>query len=185
MHQRFALSRSLATALAAVLVSASADSAQAVLVSYTGASGGDWATGTNWSSGAYPTSADYAVLDTTANLSTDVSGSNLLAIRIGSSGTGVFNILPGGSVKATASSNWDSALGYGSGSNGTVNQSGGSADINYLEVGRLVTSTYNLTGGDLLISRGRAGNSLYLGTDDTKGVEGGTGTLEISGGSFK
>ncbi|VGO11742.1 Endo-1,4-beta-xylanase A [Pontiella desulfatans] len=152
-------------------------------VSYTGASGGDWATGSNWSSGSYPNPGDLASLNETAHLNSGVPN-NVDAIRIGSGGTGVLNVVEGGVLTATANAGWDSHLGAGSGNSGTISQSGGSVTINTLEVGRGGTGLYTLAGGDFIVSRERGGNSLSLGTDDTATVANGDGTLEISGGSF-
>ena len=95
-------------------------SVHAAAVTYTGVSGGDWATGSNWSSGSYPTSGDYALLDTTANLSSTVPN-NILAIRIGTAGTGVLNISAGADLTATTDSSWDSHIGAGTGNNGEEN----------------------------------------------------------------
>ncbi len=139
--------------------------------------------GSNWSGGAYPGADDYALLDTTASLSTSTVN-DILAIRIGTANTGTLNIYPGAALLATANSSSDSQIGSGSGNQGTVYQTGGTAAINYLEIGRGGTGLYVLAGGGLIIARGQSNHSVYLGTDDTKSVNNGNGTLEISGGSF-
>ncbi len=153
----------------------------AAQLDFTGVSGGDWADGSNWSSNYYPTSGDYAVLNTTAVLSTAVPN-NILALRIGTSGSGVLNIQSGAELTATASSSWGTFLGSSSGT-GSISQTGGTAEINYFEIGRGGPGSYALSGGTLTASRGQNGNSVYLGADKNGGSAG-DGTLEISGGTF-
>ncbi len=152
-------------------------------VTYVGASGGDWAVDANWSTGAYPTNSDHAYLNSTAHLDSDMSGSNIRGIHIGQGGSGVLNIQAGGSLRSTALASSESHLGHGSGDNGALNQSGGTAEVNYLEIGRGGTGLYSLTGGDLIIARGKSNNSLCIGTDDSFAAAG-AGTFEISGGSL-
>ena len=70
-------------------------------VTYTGISGGEWATGGNWSSSSYPGNSDIAVLDTTANLSIEAPN-NIQGIRIGTNGTGRLQIGSYGTLTANS-----------------------------------------------------------------------------------
>ena len=159
-------------------------SVHAVDLTYTGPSNGDFGLDSNWSFGHYPTNTDHAILNNTAFLDRDTSGSNMRGIHIGQGGAGVLNLQAGCYLKSTALSSGESHIGHSSGDNGTVNQSGGTVEINYLEIGREGAGLYSLTGGSLAIARGKSGNSLCLATDDNHTVNGGSGTFEISGGSL-
>lgn len=172
---------------AAVFVVAGGASAHAAEITYTGPRGGDWALDANWSSQSYPTSNDYAVLNNLAVLDSSMSDDNMLAVRVGqgTAENGMLEVESGGHLKATANSSWGSYLGVDAGSSGTINQSGGTTEINYMEVGRGGTGLWSVTGGEAIVARGRGGHSLYLGTDDTQAVGGGDGTFEISGGLLK
>jgi hypothetical protein len=170
--------RSAVTAVLGLLLTGM--SAQATI--FTGSVDSDFANTANWD-GGYPAAGDWAQLDMTADLF-GATSNDILAVRIGTSGTGVLNVAEGSVLTATASSSWDSHVGAGAGNRGTVTQSGGSVTINTLEVGRGGTGFYTLFGGTFLISRERGGNSLSLGTDDTATEVNGAGTFEISGGSF-
>lgn len=152
-------------------------------VSYTGISGGEWATDGNWSSEAYPTNGDIAVLDTTANLSVP-SPNHIQAIRIGTNGTGRLQIGSRGTLTATSSSSVTSLIGGGSGNQGSVQQEGGAVEINRLEVGsNSSTGAYHLHSGTLSISRDTQSYSLFLGSNvGRNGL--GNGTFRISSGSL-
>ena len=146
-------------------------------VDFTGAVDGDWSKAGNWDSGSYPLSSEVAVLNSTANLSNGVPN-NVLAIRIGTTGTGTLNLLPGSALLATASSDWGSLVGT-NGAVGTINQSGGSNVINFIEVGQGGSGAVNISGGLLTLSGNNNGYSAYVGS-----VAGGIGSIEISGGAF-
>ncbi|MDQ8190112.1 LamG-like jellyroll fold domain-containing protein [Roseibacillus persicicus] len=167
--------------LLACLAMASLPAAEII---YTGVEGGEWATNANWSTASYPSGADYATLDTTANLSV-VAPNSIRAIRIGTSGSGTLNIASQATLDVGSHASWDSHLGDGSGNHGTVHQEGGFVDINELEIGRnSSTGVYHLQDGSLTIIRGLKDNSLYLGTDDSKGSAG-EGHFIIRNGEFK
>ncbi|MEP4077857.1 InlB B-repeat-containing protein [Haloferula sp.] len=152
-------------------------------ISYSGVSGGEWATDSNWNGGSYPSSSEYAVLDTTVNLSVPVPN-NIRAIRIGTGGSGTLNIASQATLYVASHASWDSHIGNSSGNQGTVNQEGGTVEINELEIGRnSSTGFYNLHGGTLTIVRQLGNNSLYLGTDDSKGSSG-NGTMNITAGNL-
>ncbi len=177
MHLNRFILRSFLAAFSAGCLAVWADG-----VVYTGVTGGDWNTGANWSTSNYPASTDYALLDTTVSLDTEVSN-NIRAVRIGTAGTGVLHVAAAGSLSASAHASWDSHIGSGSGSSGTLNCYGGAVTLNELEIGRSeAAGLYNLYGGSLTIERQLQDYSIYLGTDDGKGTAG-DGTLYISGGS--
>jgi len=158
---------------------AATQSASAALVTFDADSSTDWATPTNWSSDAYPTSADHAGLDQTADLNTAVAN-DIRAIRLGTgAGTGILNVSTGGVLTAASHSSWDSHI--GSSSTGILNLSGGSVGLNYVEIGRNATGTLNVSGGNFTATRGKNGSSIFLGTDDGLGANG-TGNINISGG---
>ncbi|MDP0492200.1 MAG: LamG-like jellyroll fold domain-containing protein [Verrucomicrobiota bacterium JB023] len=153
-------------------------------VVYEGVSGGEWATDSNWSTGSYPTGADYAALNTTANLSVEAPTS-IRAIRLGSEGNGILQIGSQASLTVGSHAAWDSHLGNGEGHHGQVNQEGGTVQINELEIGRnSSTGAYYLQDGSLTLIRGLKDNSLYLGTDDGK-TTAGDGLLSIRSGEFR
>ncbi len=159
-------------------------------VQFSGTAGQDWLDVRNWG-GSYPSETDYAILNQTASL-TGPAPNGLMAIRIGAKGEGVLNVGPGAVLEVFTNPSWDCHVGSEKdgqgpkGGNGTLNMTGGQVSLNYLEVGRGAESRglVNLTGGALLIARGKGGYSIYLGTDDSQSVGGGEGTLQVSGGSL-
>ncbi|MDF7823649.1 carbohydrate-binding protein, partial [Pontiellaceae bacterium B12227] len=165
--------------LTVLLLSLGSLSVYAADVSYTGVTGGEWATGTNWSSATYPSSSDIAFLDTTANLSVD-SPNNFQGIRIGTGGDGRLQIGSRGMLTATSSASVTSIIGNGSGNAGTVQQEGGAVSINRLQIGSNSGSgTYHIHGGTFSIIRESGGHSLFLAHNGT-----GNGIFRISSGSF-
>lgn len=153
-------------------------------ITYTGVSGGEWATDSNWNSVSYPTSSDLATLNTTANLSVATPNS-IQGIRVGTSGSGRLQIGSHATLNATSSANVTSYIGDGSSNEGYVLQEGGTVDINRLEIGRnSSTGTYHIHTGSLTITRDSGSFSLFLGTDISQsGV--GDGTFIISSGHFE
>ena len=163
---------------------------------YTFIGDGNWSTGSNWShssnNGEVPgTNLDeQAVINGGSTVTLNSTIPDVRAFRLeGGSGTATLNIEPGASFEFDTSTNWDSSIGR-SGANGVVNQSGGDAVINFLELGRDngLSGEYYLSGGELDISRVGRGvikAGLIIATHDG-GIAGGTATglFEISGGSF-
>jgi len=163
---------------------------------YTFIGDGNWSTGSNWShssnNGEVPgTNLDeQAVINGGSTVTLNSTIPDVRAFRLeGGSGTATLNIEPGASFEFDTSTNWDSSIGR-SGTNGVVNQSGGDAVINFLELGRDngLSGEYYLSGGELDISRVGRGvikAGLIIATHDG-GTAGGTATglFEISGGSF-
>ena len=85
----------------------------------------------------------------------------------------------GSTLSATNSSGIDSHV------NGAPTQTGGTANINELEIGRTLgtTGSYAISGGALVIARSITNNSLYFdGNRNT--TDSGAGTFQISGGSL-
>ena len=153
-------------------------------LTYTGVSGGEWATGSNWSSSAYPGTGDIAVLDTTANLSV-AAPNNIQGIRIGTNGNGRLQIGSHATLTSNTNSSVTSCIGDGNGNVGFVQQEDGIVAINRLEIGtNSGTGTYHIHSGILSITRDTQSYSLFLGTNTGKtGV--GNGTFRISSGSFE
>ena len=118
-------------------------------VTYTGISGGEWATGGNWSSSSYPGNSDIAVLDTTANLSIEAPN-NIQGIRIGTNGTGRLQIGSYGTLTANSNPSVTSRIGDGSGNVGYVQQEDGIVAFNRLEIGvNSSNGTYHIHSGTL------------------------------------
>ncbi|MEI6892812.1 MAG: thrombospondin type 3 repeat-containing protein [Pontiella sp.] len=157
--------------------------ADAALVTYTGPADSDLTDGANWSTAAYPAIGDYCQLNTTSVITSAVPN-NLLALEVGNGADGVLNIQTGAVYLANMNVNWNSQIGLNAG-NGTVNQSGGFATFNELELGRTAgaVGNYNLSGGHLIISGALGGASLHLGSSKTV-QDFGTGIFTISGGGF-
>ena len=170
---------------AAFALAAITSYAQAAEVTFTGGTSTDFSLGANWSTGSYPGLGDFSTIDMIADL-TNATPNDILALRLGVSGTGVLNIESNGLLNAAANSNWDSHV--GTSGNGTLNINGGTALINFLEVGRNLGAqgTVHLNSGTLLITRGskKPGYSLHLGANDNS-FDGGSGTIEISGGLLR
>lgn len=149
--------------------------AQAADVTWDGSSNSNWATGTNWNNGSGPAEGDVAFIHTGNVVLSSGAPPNLRALRL----LGGSLTFSGGTFKATFNSSWDSHV------EGTLRHTGTDADFNELEIGRTQgdNGRYLLSGGDLNIARGLKGYSLYLGANKSD-VHAGTGTIEISGGSF-
>jgi hypothetical protein len=145
---------------------------------FTNAVDSDWSNANNWDIGNYPQNNQTAVLNTTAVLS-DAVPNNILAIQIGTDGTGVLNLEPGSALQATADGSSASEVGAGTGNAGTINQTGGTHELNYLEIGIGGTGRVDISGGDLTLSGSSDDVSIYLGSG-----AGGDGTVEISGGAL-
>ncbi|WP_372795053.1 hypothetical protein [Pontiella sp.] len=147
-------------------------------ITFTGALDSDWLNAGNWDSSAYPADTEVALLNMAADLSGSVPN-DILAVRIGTDGTGTLNLLSGSALQATADSTYASQIGVSSNGIGVINQSGGSADFNYLEIGTEGSGTVNLSGGSLAVSGSSDGFSLFLGSGT-----GGLATVEVSGGAL-
>jgi hypothetical protein len=151
---------------------------------YAGEEGGDFAADASWTYGAYPTN-NWLALNNTAYLDSVITNQNW-ALLVGNSGTGVLNIQPGGEVSYISSTPWNSQIGTGTDSSGTINQSGGAISFNELELGRSsgATGDYNLSGGTLTIVNALASASLHLGSSKSAASDFGVGTMTITGGEL-
>ena len=181
--------------IVAIFALAGADQAWSASVSWVLAPGlsGDWQTASNWSSLSVPGSGDIAYVDnggtvtvsgstqTCGNLTLgDTNGSGNVQMTggslaggtdfVGASGAGSFAQTGG---TAGAGYLW---LGYGSGSSGTYNLSGGSLLVSYSIVGGAsAIGSFTQSGGTAT-----AGN-LYLGGFPYSGLASGSGTYNLSG----
>ena len=138
-----------------------------------------WENPLNWTNDFGVFDGSYVHIDSgTVDYSTASEATPAINLRGFRMTDGTLN-LSSGELKAT-----DLASAY-SQMDGAVYQTGGSFDVNTLELGREVPSTasYHLSAGELKISRGRNGYSLYLGTNSSSSNSG-SGTLTISGGKF-
>ncbi|HEY0552250.1 MAG TPA: hypothetical protein VGF13_21800, partial [Verrucomicrobiae bacterium] len=187
----------------------------AATISWTNSGTGDWITPANWSSGALPVSPDdaritnggIAVIESPQEISTgSVTAGDILGttgtlrvlggklstlntdIRIGGNnvaptgGTGTFD--QQGGIVAMSFANFN--LGFGIGSHGTYNLSGGAFYLNtagatvVIAVGNRGFGTVNQSGGEIFI---KAGNGFtQLGRNIAAGT--GFGTYNMSGGSL-
>ncbi|MEP4078406.1 carbohydrate-binding protein [Haloferula sp.] len=136
-----------------------------------------WEDPLNWTNnfGAFDESyvhIDFGTVNYTASSETDI---NLRGFRMTA---GTLNISDG-LLRAT-----DLASAY-SQMDGTINQTGGTFEVNALELGRGTSSNavYTLSDGELKINRAKDGYSLYLGANRNFS-DSGSGTLTISGGQF-
>ena len=112
---------------------------------WTGSSSSAWEDGSNWSNGTVPAEGNRVFLNAGSVIDYTVGDLNLRAIE--QSG-GVLNILDSEfrvTELASATTTFD----------GTVNQSGGFADINRIFMGNSdgVEAQYNLSGGEFRIAR--------------------------------
>jgi outer membrane autotransporter protein len=172
----------LASASAAALTALSAGSAAAQVV-WTGTTSNDWTVGTNWSGGAAPTGASTVNIDTTSPNSTvlGVGGAATGAtgnITVGVTGAGSGNLtIQNGSTLTSSGATLQ--IGSAAGSNGTVTVTGAGSQWttsgSLLIIGQSGTGTLNILNGALVIAQ----NGVRLG-----GLAGGSGTLNISGGSI-
>lgn len=146
---------------------------------------GAWNDLANWSERIGPSQHDAVYIDrdgTDRAVYSEGTSANLNEIRVGSKKgrTGELEIT-GGTLKATKKSNSNTRVGV-AGGHGSVTQRGGNVELNSLQVALDPASTgiYRLNGGGLLVTRG---------VDDTNGsidigAKGGSGSLEITGGSL-
>jgi hypothetical protein len=148
----------------------------AATVTWDGSQSSAWETGLNWDNTTGPIQGDVATINSGTVVFSTGTQPALNALRL-LGGTLTFS---GGTFNCANSASVDSHV------NGTLNHTGTVATINELEIGRTVSTTgiYTLSGGTLDISRGINGYSLYLGANKSA-VGAGSGTLEISGGTFK
>lgn len=167
------LPKALISLLATLLASTTSQAADVI---WNGSESNDWNTGLNWDNNTGPTAGDTPKINSGTVEFNDGTSPNFNALRL-LSGTLTFS---GGTFTATSNSSVDSHV------EGTLFHTGTAASINELEIGRTSgdNAFYYLSGGSLKISRGLNGYSLYLGGNKSS-VNAGTGTLEISGGSFK
>ncbi|VGO11781.1 Endo-1,4-beta-xylanase Z [Pontiella desulfatans] len=140
----------------------------------------DFANPLNWVGDAFLAS-ETAVVDL-AGINKAVLGSgspaNIDVLRIGYNGSdGAFE-QTGGTLTATSNPGAVSRVGNGSGKTGSWLMTGGTANINAIQLG-LGSGTGDLTlaGGTMAIARGYNDYSLHVGA-------GGTGMIEIAGGSL-
>ncbi len=153
-----------------------------------GGADSNWTTAANWGGAnpdTVPVSDDNATIaDGGTALYSAASGTNsVYKTHIGGGST--LNII-GGKLSNTQSGS-TMRNNVGSGSAGTVNQSGGTHVVGHmLRVGNGSggNGAYYLSGGDLQISRG-ANSGVADSTSIDIGVSGGTGLFEISGGSLE
>ncbi len=152
-------------------------------VEFTGAVDSDWSNGANWETGMYPAANEVAVLNSTAVLSNSVAD-NILSVKIGVDAAGTLNLQSGSALQATAAGDWGSQVGCSSNQTGVINQTGGSNEINYLEIGAGGSGLVDLSGGRLILPGSSGDYSVFLGTDVEAAASGGDGTIEISGGTL-
>lgn len=168
--------RPLLLSAGALLVSANTAFAETIL--WTNESGdNDFANAANWTGGVVPEGSNYASINSVGDeraIFNTAALPNMDGFYVGLDGEGELEVI-GGELTATVNSNRISWIGSGSGAVGTVNQSGGTVSINAFQMASAGnTATYNLSGGDFLIARGRPGYSIIIGA-------GGTASFEISG----
>lgn len=144
-------------------------------ITWDGSESTDWKDGLNWDNNTGPyTAGDRAFINSGTVVYSEGTSVNLRALRL----LGGNLTISGGLFRSTFNPSWDTWV------NGTLNHTGGTAEINELEIGRNAgdTGVYHLS-SDLVVSRGLNGYSLYLGGNHDSDP-GGTGTLEITSGSL-
>ncbi|MDB2686012.1 carbohydrate-binding protein [Mariniblastus sp.] len=159
---------------ALVLLSCSLSFGDDVL--WTGSVNSSWNESGNWNNATGPVEDDFALLTTgTTNYST---GTTPGLRGINQSG-GTLNIT-GGTLEVARRPNNHSFF------NSQVNQTGGFASINTVEIGSIAgtNGNYVLNGGELRIARAASDASLYIGTNRGQS-NAGTGNLTVAGGSFQ
>ena len=168
--------KTLKSLFALSLFSLSIPFADAADVTWTGRSDSDWENDSNWNTSSTPVEGDVAIINSGAVDYTFDADFGLRSLRMGG---GVLNISDG-FLRANRTASADSPV------NGSVIQTGGTADINELELGSAVRSSgvYNVQGGELIIGRQLNGFALYLGGNHDSNA-GGTGTFVVSGGSVR
>lgn len=181
-----------AAAAVAALTWAGAE-AGAATQTFTNTSGGNWSTAANWNSGAGPVpgSGDVAAIGVNATINFDATyttGSSPSELILGNISGNTSTLSQTNSTTAmivgTATNSGQEILGTTAGATGIYNQSGGTNETQYLDVGQATSgnngeySAYNLSGGQL---------TLYgpAGTTPTQGVlaVGPSGEILVTGGS--
>ena len=144
-------------------------------ITWTGSANNVWANGANWDNNTGPAEDDYADIPSGTVVYSTGTNPGLRGIRQAS---GNFTI-SGGTLELARRSNANSDF------NGSVNQTGGIASINALQIGSTsgTNGSYVLNDGELRIVRGVGDASLYIGSN-RGGSAAGTGSLTVAGGSF-
>ncbi len=145
-----------------------------------GSGDNDFGNTANWTGGVLPVVGDQAIVNmvgTDRMIYSSGANADFNAIYLGVASEGEFE-MTGGDLLVTGHSGRHTRVGVAGGT-AVINQSGGSAKINVIQIAldSASTGTYNLTGGDLNISREKSGGSLFIGNP-------GTGRFEMSGGSL-
>ena len=105
-------------------------------------------------------------------------------LRVGTNGEGRLQIGSQARITATTNASVTSVIGEGSGNVGHIEHEGAVLTINRLQIGSDGgTGSYFLHDGELTISRGNNGHTLFLGSN-ANGTGTGTGTFRISSGSL-
>ncbi|MDF7808623.1 hypothetical protein P4E94_14330 [Pontiellaceae bacterium B12219] len=148
-----------------------------------GGADNEYSTALNWNNDVIPT-----------NSTGDINGAytverfaDINVLRTFVQGGAILNVTGGTQNDSESGNTIRNFIGFGS--KGTVNQSGGSYNIGHILIvggsNSAGDGTYNLSGGDLAVSRG--GNS-FMGVSGGSSIEigvgGGTGLFNISGGSL-
>jgi len=175
LNQLFSLTRRLFFSATLVLLSCSFSFGDNIF--WTGSVSNQWENGSNWNVSTVPAHTDYVYIqDGTVNFSDTIEGNpNLRGFR---QTGGTLNI-SGGELDAfqlaSAFSDFD----------GQVNQTGGTAAINAVQIGSVVgrNGSYVLNDGELRIVRAKNGYSLYIGGNQNNST-GGIGNFTVAGGSF-
>ena len=142
---------------------------------WTGNLSNDWNSGGNWNNSTGPVEDFYADIPSGTVVYSTGTSVGLRGIRQ----AGGNLTISGGTLELARRSNANSDF------NGAVNQTGGIASINALQIGSTsgTNGSYTLNGGELRIVRGVGEASLYIGSN-RGGSTAGTGSLTIAGGSF-
>ncbi|MEM7454124.1 MAG: carbohydrate-binding protein [Planctomycetota bacterium] len=171
------LSYSIGMCLSVAFALLFCSSSQADDVTWTGQVSSAWENGSNWDNGSGPQETDYVYISSGTVDHTSTSG-NSPALRGFRQSGGVLNI-SGGQLNVAQLASAFSNL------NASVVQTGGIAIINSVHIGSETGANgdYLISGGELRISRGNNGHSLYLGGHKNN-TNAGVGSLTISGGTF-
>ena len=160
-----------------LLTITSSDSAAINDAYWDGSENTTWEEPLNWTNNYGAFQASYVHIDsgTVDYTATSDAGINLRGFRMTA---GTLNISGGNLVASQLASAYSQM-------DGTVNQTGGSFDVNALELGRGTSSSaiYNMSDGELKIARAANDFSLYLGANSS-GSNSGSGTLTITGGKL-
>jgi T5SS/PEP-CTERM-associated repeat protein len=171
-HILAAVKRSVGFSIALAAFALPAPFAMAATVTWTGANGGNWTTGTNWSTSSAPGSADTAVVNSGAADGPIISSSagTVTNTEIGTTATnGIFSIQAGGSLTDA-----NGYLGLNAGSIGTATVSGTGAT--WTNTGSLFVG--NSGDGMLTISNGATVTSVAVRIGEFTGS---IGTVTITG----